>query len=231
MDEAAGQAQTGDAARGGVIHAIARQMAQLRHAYPDLGEVSADFLFVCYLVEYARLGRFEYDPISIEVRVVEDQFEREYPRLAPGQSPLDARLTDSYHRFYRALSAEVARSGRRRVDELHWLMAFLRLGEGLPARVFGELGVTADDVERFSRHGPPQERAANRDDGLERLYSPEEIAEYLGVHVQTVRAWVRAGRLPARRILGQRALRIRKSDLDAVLLPVNGTDNPGGEPG
>jgi excisionase family DNA binding protein len=208
---------------------MARQMAQFRTAYPDLGELSVDFLFVCYLAEYARLGRFEYGPIVIEVRVVEDQFAREYARLAPGQSRDDVTFTDSYRHFYQALGAEVARSGRRRVDELHWLMAFMRVGEGLPARVFGELGVTPGDVERFSR-GSPAKPQASRDDDLERLYSPEEIADYLGVHVQTVRAWVRAGRLPARRILGQRALRIRKSDLDAVLLPVTGTDDPGGEP-
>ena len=54
----------------------------------------------------------------------------------------------------------------------------------------------------------------------ERLYSPEEAAAYLGVHVQTVRAWIRSARLPARRLAGQRALRIRASDLEGVLEPL-----------
>jgi excisionase family DNA binding protein len=54
----------------------------------------------------------------------------------------------------------------------------------------------------------------------ERLYSPEEAAEYLGVHVQTVRGWIRSGRLKASRLAGQRALRIRASDLGSILEPV-----------
>jgi excisionase family DNA binding protein len=56
---------------------------------------------------------------------------------------------------------------------------------------------------------------------LEKLYSPEEAAEYLNIHVQTVRAWIRSGRLRARRLAGQRALRITASDLQSVLEPVS----------
>ena len=50
--------------------------------------------------------------------------------------------------------------------------------------------------------------------------SPEEAAETLGVHVQTLRAYVRSGKLPALRLAGERAIRIRRSDLDKVLEPV-----------
>jgi excisionase family DNA binding protein len=199
------------------IQAMARQMAHIRHCYPDLGELSVDFLFICFLEECSRLGRLTYGPISIETRVVQAMFEREYPRLEAGQPWTAARQTESHQRFFKRLSAEVARSGRRRVDDLHWLMAFMRTEEGLPGKVFGELGVRPDDVDRLMREDAAPRPARTAE--LERLYSPEEIAEYLGVHVQTVRAWVRSGRLPARRILGQRSLRIAKSDLDAVLLP------------
>lgn len=233
VDEAAAPEPPAPEAGGGsFIQAMARQMAHIRHTYPDMGELSVDFLFMCFLSEVARLGRFTYGPISIETRVVEDMFERNYPRLRPGEHWTVARQTDSYRRFYETLSAEVARSGRRRVDDLHWLMAFMRTNEGLPGKVFGELGIRPEDVERFTRGEPSSGAAEKGDDtGLERLYSPEEIADYLGVHVQTVRAWVRSGRLPARRILGQRALRIRKSDLDAVLMPVTPGEQepPGGD--
>ncbi len=50
--------------------------------------------------------------------------------------------------------------------------------------------------------------------------SPEEVAEYLGVHVKTVRAWIRDGRLPARRVAGLRVLRVRSSDVEALLQPL-----------
>ncbi|MCA9830166.1 MAG: helix-turn-helix domain-containing protein [Dehalococcoidia bacterium] len=91
----------------------------------------------------------------------------------------------------------------------------MRFGEGLPARVFGELGITPGQVEQYAKN-------RGREDGtLEKLYSPEEVAEYLGVHVQTVRTWIRTGRLPARRLAGQRALRVRASDIQGVLEPVD----------
>ena len=203
------------------LDAMGAQMTQMRYAYPDLAEVSVDFLFVAYLNECSRLGRFHLGPISIDTRVVEDRFAREAPRLPPGSSWVNATRPDSWHRFYATLAREVAASGRSRVDDLHWLMAFLRTREGLPAKVFGELGIRPDDVERLLQEPTSAAEPQLADEpGLERLYSPEEIADYLGVHVQTVRAWVRSGRLPARRIFGQRSLRIARSDLDAVLLPV-----------
>jgi excisionase family DNA binding protein len=215
-EELAPEQDPAEEGRPPFLQGMARQMALIRHAYPDLGALSLDYLFVCFLNECARLGRFVYGPIVIEVRVVEAIFEREYPRRKPGDPP--APFDEPYRHFYERLSAEVTRSGRRRIDDLHWLMTFMRTTEGLPARVFGELGIRPEDVDRIISAGG--QRAETTPTGLERLYSPEEIADYLGVHVQTVRAWVRSGRLPARRIFGQRSLRIRKSDLDAVLLPV-----------
>jgi excisionase family DNA binding protein len=116
---------------------------------------------------------------------------------------------------------EVRRSGRRSVDELHYLLAFMRCGEGLPARVFGELGVTPEQIEAHLREtgGAPAVVPA-----LERLLTPEEVADHLKVHVQTVRAWIRSGRLPARRVAGLRALRVRATDVEALLEPLGDDD-------
>jgi len=50
--------------------------------------------------------------------------------------------------------------------------------------------------------------------------SPEDAAEALGIHVQTVRAYIRSGKLPALRLAGERAIRIRRSDLETVLEPL-----------
>ncbi|MCC6381409.1 MAG: helix-turn-helix domain-containing protein [Dehalococcoidia bacterium] len=96
----------------------------------------------------------------------------------------------------------------------------MRVGEGLPARVFGELGLTPEQVEGYARRDAGSPAAATG----EHLYSPEEAAAYLGVHVQTVRGWIRSGRLRASRLAGQRALRIRASDLGSVLEPVEPDD-------
>jgi excisionase family DNA binding protein len=50
--------------------------------------------------------------------------------------------------------------------------------------------------------------------------TPEEAAEELGVHVQTMRAYIRSGRMPAFRLAGERAIRILRADLGKVLEPV-----------
>ncbi len=206
---------------GPFLQAMSRHLNLMRRVYSDQSTVGVDFLFISYLSLCAQFGRFAYGPVTIECHVVEDIFERTYPRLSPDESPggYDA----SASRFYQRLAAELAASKHRRIDELHWLLAFMRTDEGLPARVFGELGVKPEEVERFARgdlHASPAPSPVPRVPA-EKLYSPEEVADYLGVHVQTVRIWIRNGRLPARRLAGQRALRIRESDLDAVLEPLD----------
>jgi excisionase family DNA binding protein len=172
---------------------------------PHSGDV--DILFLGFLHTMARFGLFEFGPVTIYVPVIEEIVRRTVRE--PSEETV-ATLVE----FSRALRGEQQRSGRRKIDELHLLLAFMRMKHGLPARVFGELGVTPEQVEEYARTG----RMPGA--GLENLYTPEEAAEYLGIHVQTVRAWIRSGRLRASRLAGQRALRIRASDLASVLEPV-----------
>ena len=181
-----------------------------------------DMHFIAYLRLMSRFGYFSFGPVHLDVRLLEDIVERTVPRLPEGSSG-DARwdlrpMSDDLVRFSERLMAEVRRSGRRRIDELHYLLAFMRTDEGLPARVFGELGVTPEQVEEYAATGGLQEPP------LEKLFSPEEAADYLNVHVQTVRAWIRSGRLRARRLAGQRALRITASDLLSLLEPVEASE-------
>jgi excisionase family DNA binding protein len=49
--------------------------------------------------------------------------------------------------------------------------------------------------------------------------TPEEAAEVLAIHVQTLRVHVRSGKLPALRLAGERAIRIRRSDLEKIFEP------------
>jgi excisionase family DNA binding protein len=171
--------------------------------------------FLAYLRYCSRFGYFSYGPINIDVGVVEDIVDRTTPRRAPGDRPNHEWAEDfDFVEYSRRVVEEVRRSGRRRIDELHILLTFMRWPDGLPKRVFGELGVTPEQVEEFARSGNLAPAT------LEKLYSPEEAAAYLNIHVQTVRAWIRSGRLRARRLAGQRALRITASDLQSVLEPV-----------
>src|SRR5581483_6295188 len=99
-------------------------------------EATLDLFFLCYLRRMARFGYFTAGPITVDVRLIEDLVER---TVQPGQPPT---LSDDYIRFSQVLMQEVRRSGRKRIDDLHLLLALMRCQDGLPARVFGELGVT-----------------------------------------------------------------------------------------
>lgn len=170
-----------------------------------------DQIFLGFLRLMSRFGVFSFGPVTIYVPTVEEVVRRE----AEGpKSP------DGYVRFSALLREEQRRLGGGPVNELHALLAFMRLNEALPGRVFGELGVRPEQVEEYARSAG----ASGAVLAPEKLYSPEEAAEYLGIHVQTVRAWIRSGRLKASRLTGQRALRIKASDLMTVLEPVDKGD-------
>ena len=191
---------------------VQRELARINREL-NVEEASVDLLFLAYLLKTSRFGFFSFGPITIDVRLVEDIVSRTAKRSEDPTAGTRTRYGDDCVRFFSVLSDEAERSGRRRIDEVHFLLAFMRIGEGIPGRVFGELGVTADEVRSFV---PGTIAAAEAG----RLYSPEEAAEYLGVHVKTVRNWIRSGRLPASRLAGQRVLRIRATDLNRLLEPV-----------
>jgi excisionase family DNA binding protein len=197
-----------------MARAIAEEVEYLGAAYSTL-----DIAFLAYLRRMARFGYFTFGPIHIDVGVIEDIVRRTTFMAPPGTAVNhDWEPGFDFIGYSRGLMEEVKRSGRSRIDELHFLLNFMRIDQGLPKRVFGELGVSPEEVEAFAHTGayaPP---------ALERLFSPEEAAEYLNIHVQTVRAWIRSGRLRARRLAGQRALRITASDLQSVLEPVSPDD-------
>lgn len=198
------------------VHAQALEM--------DAAVITVDIWFLAFLRMVSRFGYFTFGPVSIDVTLIEDIVESTTPRGRDNGSAYPP-MGDDAVRFSQHLMAEMRASGRRRVDELHVLLALMKVKEGLPGRVFSELGVTPEQVEEYARN-------QDRDVTLEKLYTPEEAAEYLNVHVQTVRTWIRSGRLRARRLAGQRALRITASDLQSVLEPLEPGEldlTPGGE--
>ena len=196
---------------GSFLPVVQRALSQLAEDYGS-PEATLDLFFLAYLLTTSRFGYFTYGPVTIDVRLIEDLVARTVAPSGAAGASARAGYSDDALRFFKVLSEEVERSGRRRVDELHFLLAFMRVNEGLPRRVFAELGVSPEDVLSFVPDSPQADR---------RLYSPEDAAEYLGVHVKTVRNWIRSGRLPASRLAGQRVLRIRARDLEGILEPVD----------
>jgi excisionase family DNA binding protein len=200
-----------------ILDAVNRRVAAIRSANPRIRGVSLDVLFLGFLQEMSRFGVFSYGPITIDVGLVEEV----YMRALPGSPEVtDARVLDSTKDFYQRVAAELeATGGTRRPNELHYLLAFMRSPDGLPHKVFSELGVSPEAVLEFA-HRDAQGVSGRPDVFL----TPEDVAGRLNVNVQTVRAWIRSGKLPASRLAGRRVLRIRESDIDEVLEPVDPSD-------
>lgn len=176
-----------------------------------------DMCFVAFLRAVSQFGFLRFGPITIDVDVVEDILVRTHPRGPGGDAPPEP--SPDYLRFCDWAWAGRAERGANRFDERLELLTFMRWGDGLPARVFGELGVSVEEVERYIRElssGQEGARAA-----LGKLYSTEEAAAYLSVHIQTIRSWIRSGKLPAFRLAGQKSIRIREADLGRVLEPID----------
>lgn len=131
------------------------------------------------------------------------------------------------------LATQIALSagpGQVRVE--HLLAAFASEETGLMGRLKRQYGLTSASwraaVAVYAGQSPSQVSAqafetgkamAGANAGRDFL-TPEEAAEALGIHVQTVRGYVRSGKLPALRLAGERAIRIRRADLEQVLEPL-----------
>lgn len=212
-----GKESASDGASEPFLDAVNRRVVAIRSANPQIRGVGLDVLFVAFLQETSRFGVFSYGPITIDVGLVEDL----YLRLVPGSpEATNARVLDSARDFYQRVAAELgAAEGGRRPNELHYLLAFMRSPEGLPRKVFSELAIHPQAVLEFAR------REAQGLTGRSDIFlTPEDVARRLHVNVQTVRAWIRSGELPASRLAGRRVLRIRESDIEALLEPVDPAD-------
>lgn len=55
-------------------------------------------------------------------------------------------------------------------------------------------------------------------------FTKAEAAEYRGVSQRTIDTWIARGYLRAYRLRGSRLIRIRKSDLDAMLVEIEASD-------
>lgn len=121
-------------------------------------------------------------------------------------------------------AARIARSDGGRMGVPHLLAAFAAEESGLMGELKRTYGITsaswraaiaALDAGREEAKPEVAQPGSGRD-----YLTPEEAAEALGIHVQTMRGYVRSGRVPAYRVAGERAIRIRRTDLEKVLEPL-----------
>jgi excisionase family DNA binding protein len=139
--------------------------------------------------------------------------------------------SDAVTLFDRA--AHIARKDNSsKVGIVHLLVAFAHVDSGLMAHLKEKYGFSGvewrlalsnwqpailEKLEASSKIGTGNRSTIEFKE--KQFFSPDEAAEFLGVHTQTIRGYIRTGKLPALRLAGERALRIRREDLLALLEP------------
>lgn len=103
--------------------------------------------------------------------------------------------------------------------ETQGLMGDLKRSEGI-TNASWRAAVARTWSARFGKDACGVQEDSSEASSLGDYLTPEQAAEALSIHVQTLRAYVRSGKLPAVRLAGERAIRIRRADLETVLEPL-----------
>jgi excisionase family DNA binding protein len=188
-----------------------------------LDEITPDELFLgCLRVisqfGIAMFGRWTFDLEALGVDWLENP-DRKGAKPAYSQA-----LVDVFDLAARIAQSDGVAPSAIRIDHLLvalWsdtgLMAELRRTHGISSAEWRAAAVQLSAVRQVKEAEAPAEKKESSRDYL----SPEQAAEALGLHAQTVRAYIRSGKLPAMRVAGERAIRIRREDLEKVLEPLN----------
>ena len=183
-------------------------------------EVTSDDLLLGCLRALSRFGVAEIGQWDLDLEALGvDWF-----RQPQGPPPKVSYSQEAVELFDRA--AQIAKSDANAGLNLnHLLAAFGAEERGLMADLKRKYGITSAlwraAVARLGRDDTTCTKLDHSEKKNEREYlTPEEAAETLGVHVQTMRGYVRTGRLPAFRVAGERAIRILRTDLTKVLEPL-----------
>ncbi len=179
-----------------------------------LAELGPDELLLGALQAIAQFGIAQLSPwtFDLEDLAVDWLAQPDRPALKVAYSQRAVDLLDLAARIARADASSVIR-----VD--HLLAAFASETDGLMGQWKRDRGITSAAWRAAIAQLSPVPLSTPRGEDRDYL-TPEEAAEALSIHVQTLRAYVRSGKLPALRLAGERAIRIRRQDLETVLEPL-----------
>jgi len=188
-------------------------------------EVTADHLLLGCLRAVSRFGIVTLGGWNLDLEALGVDWVYQ-PEGARGKV---AYSEDAVGVFDRA--AQIARSaGAGGVGVEHLLAAFAGEEGGLMGELKRAHGITSaawraaiarlEPGDGGAGNGNVGKQEAGARKGAREYLTPEEAADALGIHVQTMRAYIRSGRLPAFRVAGERAIRIRREDLEKVLEPL-----------
>jgi len=186
-------------------------------------EVTPDHILLGCLRTISRFGIARIGPWGVDLEALGV----DWIRRPEGPTPKVAYSSAAVELFDRAARIAGA-EGRRKVEVSDLLAAFAGEERGLMGRLKRRHGITNASwrtaISRIDEDATEsRKRSTNGSESGEREYlTPEEAAEALGIHVQTMRGYIRTERVPAFRLAGERAIRIRRSDLEKILEPLKG---------
>ena len=207
--------------------------AAIRHAkYHKSPRVNKDDLLVGILQVISRFDIAQIGQLTIDLEDFEgisgDGFKDEPGNINNQKVAYSASANALFDK-----AAYIARKDNSpKVEIVHLLVAFADVNGGLMAQLKEKYGfsgrewrVALSEWQFFSskKTGTDSTIAIGTKSMIDlsekQFFSPDEAAEFLGVHVQTIRGYIRTGKLPALRLAGERALRIKREDLLALLEP------------
>jgi excisionase family DNA binding protein len=185
-----------------------------------LTEIGPDELLLGCLQALCRFGIAQFGPWTFDVEVLGVDWLK--PPAQTGESAKVAYSDATVVIFDRA--AQIARlDGCPDIRLEHLLVAFAKEETGLMEELRRTYSVDSAGWRAASAALPTAPITSDTppaSPAVREYLTPEEAAEALGIHVQTLRAYVRSGKLPALRVAGERSLRIRRTDLEKVLEPL-----------
>ncbi len=207
--------------RDPVVRAALRAIAEAKARGSEI--VTPDHLLLGLLHEAGRYGFAIIGNLAIDV---EEARQMVPPSAAPAREPKPAYSAET-QRIFELAAREAREAGHGRVGLEELLLAYSGAGDGLFAGLAQLHGYSTRrwraEIARGLGPTPDGAQRPAADGGTE-LLTTEEAARFLGVHYQTIRNYVRAEKLPAYRLAGERALRFRRADLLALLEPVRPAD-------
>lgn len=210
----------------GAMHAM--ELARSRGAQ----EISPSDLLTGQLLAVARFGIVEFGDRALDLALLDLPYDMPAPELTV-RPQYGAAVQEVFTRAARICRGD----GGGQLRPLHLLVALSDPTLPPMQRVLVALEVDGAGWRRLLASIEPPEPASGGSAAFcgapsataatalnaayagEDLLSPEQVAAELGVHIQTVRGYIRRGKLAACRLAGERVIRIRRSDLQTFVAP------------
>lgn len=195
-------------------------------------EVSRDDLLIGLLQTVARFDIVQIGEITIDL----EELEEPHPEVSEDDAGRADKRKVAYSHKASAVFDRAAGIAKRdnssKIGIAHLLVAFVNEDNTVFARLKEKYGVSGvkwrSALSKWQPESPAKiatsskvgsETRSPKELNEKMFFTPDEAAVFLDVHPQTIRGYIRTGKLAALRLAGERALRIQRNDLLALLEP------------